>query len=91
MRPDPHLINDVLLGLIGAGGFSFVVGWYLIAQATHNLREGSVPLTSTIKLTGFFGRAGALVLLFAGAIAMLTGGVLFVLAAWRMTTWLMGR
>jgi hypothetical protein len=31
------------------------------------------------------------VLLFAGAIAMLTGGVLFVLAAWRMATWLMGR
>jgi hypothetical protein len=90
MRPDPHLINDVLLGLIGAGGFSFVVGWYLIAQATNNLREGSVPLTSTIKLTGFVGRAGALVLFVAGSMAMLAGGVLFVLAIWRMATWLMG-
>ena len=91
MRPNPHLINDVLLGLIGAGGFSVVIGWYLIAQATHNLQDGSVPLTSSIKLTGFVGRIGASVLLVAGVIAMLTGGVLFVLAAWRMATWLMGR
>ena len=85
--PDPHLFTNVLLGLVGAGGFSFVVGWYLIVQAWGNLREGSVPLTSTLRLTGFAGRCGAMVLLGAGVIFMATSAVLFVLSLWRLVIW----
>jgi len=85
--PDPHLFTDVLIGMVGAGGFSFVVGCYLIVQAWGNLREGSVPLTSKVRLTGCVGRCGAMVLMGAGAIFMFTSAVLFVLSLWRLVMW----
>jgi hypothetical protein len=86
--PDPHLFTDLLIGMVGAGGFSFVVGCYLLFQAWGNLRDGSVPLTSKVRLTGCAGRVGATVLLSAGFILVATSAVLFILSLWRLAVWL---
>ena len=88
--PDPHLFTDVLVGLVGGGAVSLVIGCFLVVQALRNLREGSVPLTATVRLTGFVGRCGAVALLAAGTIFALTGGVLACLALWRLAIWLTG-
>ena len=90
MAANQHLLSDVILGLIGAGGVSIAVGWFLIRQAWNNFCEGRVPLVGSLHLTGFVGRCGAIILLGAGAIAMLTGGLLMGLCLWRLVTWLLG-
>jgi hypothetical protein len=81
---NPHLANDVVLGLIGVGGFSVAVGLFLIRQAWGNLQDGRVPLVGSIQLTGALGRLGALVLLVAGMAAMVSGVGLVAFILWRL-------
>jgi hypothetical protein len=81
---------ELLLGMIGGGGFSAFVGCYLLWQGWQNLRNGSVPLAGKMQLTGCAGRLGALVLMTFGVAAIATGAILALLCLIRLPSLMAG-
>lgn len=80
----------LVVGMVGMGGGSIFFGYYLLRQGWRNLIEGRVPLGGKVYLTGFPGRAGALVLVVFGASAVIAGAVLAGLCLWRLPSLIAG-
>ena len=83
-------LTEIVLGMIGAGGFSIFIGCFLIRQAWGNLAEGRVPLVGSVQLTGVAGRVGAMLLLIAGLAAIVSGLAIVMFIAWRIAVVLNG-
>jgi hypothetical protein len=83
-------LTEMVLGMIGAGGFSLFIGCFLVRQAWGNLREGRVPLVGSVQLTGIAGRLGAMLLLVAGLAAIVSGAGIVVFILWRIAVVLNG-